>query len=567
MHLRFVVKAGLRLVRRKLGLVRPVRTNPESASRTLPSPARALAWFRSQQIAAGGIKATSDRSDAYPEVTGYLIPTMIRYGETELAVRCVRWLAQVQQPDGSYLSPEGMPLVFDTAQALRGLLAGIGLEKQASGCARRAAEYIHGEFLENGSEAFAKRLWYRIPEGVDLYVLPALNRAGEVFRRPEYARAAAHYLDDYLSAQRAFRPDVLTHFLGYEVEALIDLGRSDIAARVLARLRKEQQPDGSVPGVGGASWVCTPGLAQLAVCWYKTGQWSAADRALEWLEAHQEPSGGFLGSYGERAWYFPDAEIPWAAKFYLDANLLRIRAFFDRTTLVIPRAIYESDGRVQAILSSVKPRTRVLDVGCGKGRYLRVVGRTNPDVDCVGLDACDRALEHLPQSASPVRGSMELMPYPAETFDLVFAVEAIEHSSNLPAAMREILRVTRPGGTVVVIDKQQAHWGSLDCPPWEYWPDPEELSQLLRRECDDVQFQTVSYDDRPEADGLMIAWKGRKRMQPNSQVEPDTESGHALGHGGEFPLPVSPSSPLPSPLQLHAFRATKEGHRASDPTV
>ena len=49
---------------------------------------------------------------------------------------------------------------------------------------------------------------------------------------------------------------------------------------------------------------------------------------------------------------------------------------------------------------------------------------------------------------------MELMPYPAETFDLVFAVEAIEHSSNLPAAMREILRVTRPGGTVVVNDKQ-----------------------------------------------------------------------------------------------------------------
>jgi SAM-dependent methyltransferase len=119
---------------------------------------------------------------------------------------------------------------------------------------------------------------------------------------------------------------------------------------------------------------------------------------------------------------------------------------------------------------------------------------------------------------------MELMPYRAASFDLVFAVEAIEHSSNLAAAMREILRVTRPGGTVVVIDKQQAHWGSLECPPWEHWPDLEELAQLLRRECEDVHFQTVSYDDRQEGDGLMIAWKGRKRMPPNSQVEPDTDA-------------------------------------------
>src|SRR5256712_13594632 len=121
----------------------------------------------------------------------------------------------------------------------------------------------------------------------------------------------------------------------------MDLGRSDIAARVLARLRKERRPDGSVPGVGGASWVCTPGLAQLAVCWYKTGQWSAADRAMEWLETRQEPSGGFLGSYGEKSWYFPEAEILWAAKFYLVANLLCIRAFFDGRTHVIPRAVLE----------------------------------------------------------------------------------------------------------------------------------------------------------------------------------------------------------------------------------
>lgn len=519
MILRFFALAVVCRVRRQLGFVRPRRADSEPDSRGLRSPALALEWVRSQQIAAGGIKVASDRSDAYPEVTGYLIPTMIRYGETELAVRCLRWLAEVQQPDGSYLSPEGVPLVFDTAQALRGLLAGIGLEGQAAGCARRAAEYVYEELTEHGGGGRAKRLWYRVPEGANLYVLPALLRAGEVFRRPEYAQAADQYLGNYIRSQRAFRPDILTHFLGYEVEGLIDLGRADVVARVLARLRREQRPDGSVSGVGGAPWVCTPGLAQLAVCWYKTGQWPAADRALEWLEARQEPSGGFLGSYGEKAWYFSDAEIPWAAKFYLDANLLRVQAFFDRTTFVIPRGIHESDGRAQAILSSVRPRTRILDVGCGKGRYLRLIEATYPDVECFGLDPCGRALQHAPKDTLPVRGSMEMLPYRAESFDLVFAVESVEHSSNLAAAVREILRVTRPGGTVIVIDKQRTHWGALDCPPWEYWPDAAELERLLRLECYDVQVQSVSYDNEPETSGLMLAWKGRKRPKLDSEVE------------------------------------------------
>ena len=521
LHVRYFAKAAVRRVLRRLGWKTPRRTNrssPDSGSHNSP-PARTLAWVQSQVAPRGGLKVASDRSDGYPEVTGYLIPTLLCYGELELAVRCLRWLADVQERDGSFVSPEGIPLVFDTAQVLRGLLAGLGVERRAGECARRAAEYIYSQLVENGNGGFGKQFWYRIPEAVHLYSLPPLRRAGHVFHKPEYIRAADSCFEYYLEKDGAINLDSLTHFLGYQLDALIDLGRDDIAARHLARLRKEQRSDGAIRAVGGASWVCTPGLAQLAVCWYKTGQWLAADRALGWLERRQEPSGGFLGSYGEKARYFPEAEIPWAAKFYLDANLLRIQAFFDRTTLVIPRAIHESDGRAQAVLSSVRPRNRILDVGCGKGRYLRLIGTAYPDVECLGLDACDKVLQHLPQGIHPVQGSMEMIPYRAESFDLVFAVESIEHSSNLAAAVREILRVTRPGGTVILIDKQRSHWGSLDCPPWEYWPDAEELEGLLRGECDDVQVHEVSYDSQSKPDGLMLAWKGHKRQTLVSRVK------------------------------------------------
>jgi malonyl-CoA O-methyltransferase len=529
--LRFLAVAVFCRVRRQLGWVRPRSATAEADGRHLRPPALALDWIRSQEVATGGIKVASDRPDAYPEVTGYLVPTIIRYGERELAVRSLRWLAAVQQSDGSYQSPEGLSLVFDTAQALRGLLAGIGLERQALGCARKAADYVYRELLENGSGGHTTRLWYRIPEGVNLYVLPALIRAGEVFHRPEYARLAQQCLEHHLRGEQGFRRDILTHFLGYQAEALIDLGRMDVASHPLSWLREEQRPDGSVPGLRDAPWVCTPGLAQLAVCWYKTGQWPAADRAMEWLDARQEASGGFFGSYGEKAWYFPDAEIPWAAKFYLDANLLRIQSFFDRTTMAIPRRIRESDGRAQAVLSAARPRIRILDVGCGKGRYSRLLKTAYPDAECLCLDACEKVLQHVPKDVPAVQGSMEMLPYRAESFDLVFVVEALEHSSNFPAAVCEILRVTRPAGTILVIDKQRSHWGALDCPPWEYWPEAKELEELLRRECNDVEVQSVSYDDESEEGGLMLAWKGRK--QPNlesgaerqgpDQVEPRGE--------------------------------------------
>jgi malonyl-CoA O-methyltransferase len=54
----------------------------------------------------------------------------------------------------------------------------------------------------------------------------------------------------------------------------------------------------------------------------KLGDRERADRAIEWLCRHQNPSGGFYGGYGPGADYFPDNEIAWAAKYFLDAWVL-----------------------------------------------------------------------------------------------------------------------------------------------------------------------------------------------------------------------------------------------------
>jgi SAM-dependent methyltransferase len=344
-----------------------------------------------------------------------------------------------------------------------------------------------------------------------LYVLPPLFEAANVLSTPIYRDAALRCMDHYITDQSALQFIHLTHFLVYQLEALIDLGRPELATPVLDRLREDQSADGSVRGIGGARWVCTPGLAQLAICWYKTGQWEPADKAMTWLESHQKADGGLLGSYGRGAAYFPHAELSWATKFYLDAHKLRVLAFFERNAGIFPTTVSPEDGRARAISSLVKTGDRVLEVGCGKGRFLQTVREVHPETECSGVDISPALLAEVPDGIGTMIGSLERIPASDSDFDVVFSVEAIEHSSNPAAAVDEMIRVTKPGGWVVVIDKQARHWGRLKCPAWERWPAVEAIRQQMAVGCDSVSAEQVAYDGHSSSDGLMVAWRGRKK--------------------------------------------------------
>jgi ubiquinone/menaquinone biosynthesis C-methylase UbiE len=219
-----------------------------------------------------------------------------------------------------------------------------------------------------------------------------------------------------------------------------------------------------------------------------------------------------LGSYGSGATYFSDVELSWAAKFYLDANYMRVLSFMERNVHIFPTKIDPEDGRAQSILEVVRPGDRVIEVGCGKARFLKLVRQFYPETRCTGVDISPALLAEVPEGIEKLEGSLERVPCPDDSFDVVFSVEAIEHSSNPTTAIAEMIRIARPGSWVIVIDKQRTHWGRLECLPWEHWPDAGELKRLLNRGCDDVTCEPVNYDGHP-ADGLMLVWKGRKRSR------------------------------------------------------
>lgn len=290
------------------------------------SVARALNWLEWHELRSGGIRVHSKHANAYPEVTGYLVPTLFDYGREEQALRLVAWLLSVQQRDGSFADPDfGRPYPFDTGQVLRGFLRALDHLSGVEDACRRACEYLCSQMIREGRGGFVRQYddcRGAVPESIHLYALPPLIEAGQRLRESKYSDFARQCHAFYCAQADAFQSNTLTHFLAYELDAALDLGMTDASRSCLEILRQRQTLQGGVSGIPHANWVCVPALGQLALCWHKAGQLEAASRALACMEALQRPSGGFRGSEGVGANYFSEVELSWAVKYYLDARLL-----------------------------------------------------------------------------------------------------------------------------------------------------------------------------------------------------------------------------------------------------
>ncbi len=95
--------------------------------------------------------------------------------------------------------------------------------------------------------------------------------------------------------------------------------------------------------------------------------------------------------------------------------------------------------------------TRLLDAGCGAGLLSLLASLRGAEV--TALDASPALLAIARQrvpSADVREGDLETLPFTDASFDAVAAVNSVFYAADMAAAMRELVRVTRPGGRVVV---------------------------------------------------------------------------------------------------------------------
>jgi ubiquinone/menaquinone biosynthesis C-methylase UbiE len=109
---------------------------------------------------------------------------------------------------------------------------------------------------------------------------------------------------------------------------------------------------------------------------------------------------------------------------------------------------------------SIETHHTILDVGCGGGRTINKLATVATQGKVHGVDHSEESVAATKKlnarwieldRVEVRRGSVSQLPFPADMFDLATAVETHFWWPNLSGDMREVFRVTKPTGTVILI--------------------------------------------------------------------------------------------------------------------
>ena len=92
---------------------------------------------------------------------------------------------------------------------------------------------------------------------------------------------------------------------------------------------------------------------------------------------------------------------------------------------------------------------RILDVGCGMGMYMAAFLRYTPHVFGIEVEL-ERAIEAHSRAKGVTQALGETLPFPDDSFELVFSHEVLEHVTDDRRCLQELVRVTRPGGRIAI---------------------------------------------------------------------------------------------------------------------
>lgn len=311
---------------------------------------------------------------SYPETTGYIVPTvcdLARLGKSPERLSRARgmldWLVSIQLESGAFQggkvdSLPVVPVTFNTGQILLGLARGVVEFGEYQESMRRAADWLVATQDPDGA-------WRRFPtpfarpgeKAYETHVAWGLIEAARCEAGRGYEQAALANVSWALGQQREngwvascclsdpSRP--LTHTLGYWLRGVLEAyrfferpGFLEAACCTADSLVGVLGNDGFLAGrfeedwTPAVRWACLTGSVQIAHCWlllhqitgnpvYRDAGYRAnafVRRTIQ-IEGEEGVRGGVQGSFPIDGEYGKFEYLNWAAKFFVDSQLLELQ--------------------------------------------------------------------------------------------------------------------------------------------------------------------------------------------------------------------------------------------------
>ncbi|HAZ14982.1 MAG: hypothetical protein A2X86_17765 [Bdellovibrionales bacterium GWA2_49_15] len=113
-----------------------------------------------------------------------------------------------------------------------------------------------------------------------------------------------------------------------------------------------------------------------------------------------------------------------------------------------------------ALIKKFQTSGPILDFGAGKGHFLQML-EGQSFLDCTGADLMDRPAD-IPASNQWIQADLNhRLPVADETYDVIMAIEVIEHLENPRATAREWRRILKPNGLLIFSTPNNESWRAL----------------------------------------------------------------------------------------------------------
>ncbi len=188
------------------------------------------------------------------------------------------------------------------------------------------------------------------------------------------------------------------------------------------------------------------------------------------------------------------------------------------------------------------PGARVLDAGCGSGRTLEELGRYG-EVFGIELDPGAAEMARGRGRGEVEIGRLEELPWEGGFFDLITCLDVIEHTPDDRATLRELRRVCKPGGFLLVtVPAYQGLWSMHDVTNHHYRRYSRARLRAAAGEAGWRLRRMTSFNGLLLAPAAAVRLAERRRLRrPNGDYKPDLTLG-----------PEWLNSVLEQPLRLEA---------------